>query len=283
MRRLFSIGLLPLAAMMIAPAMASASVSTSDAPTITGTAQVGATLTCQNLPPGDWTSNDGGTPTATDFQFSYSDDTSFPFFETGSGLANTYVVTRADIGHEIVCVQEETDEGAGDFTSETSPASTAATQLVTAGAAPTHTGAPMVSGPTEVGQPISCEDGTITWTPANGFEDSVEQSLQWVYSGTSTHAAGTPSDEQSYTPVAADLGKSLQCVLSATDAQTDGTATVDTAASAAVAPVASVTITAFSPAVYGNRGIWIQSTEQSDIPLEQEIEKIVDACLTSRC
>jgi hypothetical protein len=157
--------------------------------------------------------------------------------------------------HQIVCEQEDTDEGTGDFNSAKSPPSATPTATVIAGPPPTYTGAPTVTGLSELNQTLSCDASTITWTPAGGNGDFVTYSLQWVYDGTSTPAAGTPSDDStSYSPVAADLGKQLQCVVTGTDNDTGGTQTVDSAATAPVAPEASDTINEYSPLVSGNIG-----------------------------
>jgi hypothetical protein len=206
----------------LTPAVANAAVSTTTAPTISGAAVAGGTITCNTVPASSWSSNDGGTPTPTDFKFFYSTDTTTPISETFSAT-NTYQLTTTDIGHKIVCKQTDTDEGTGDFTTSDSPAS-AATATVVAGNPPTHSGSPTVTGAAQVGQTLFCDDSGVTWTPAQPNGDFVNQAVSWKYNGSSSPISGATNF--SYTLGAADIGKQLVCSETGTDGATGGQATV---------------------------------------------------------
>ena len=243
--------------LLIAPAATFAAVSTSAAPTLTGSAAAGDTLTCGAVPPSDWMSTDGGTPALYDYQWFYTTDETagdeiYDALGTTGAPGATYTIQVADIGKKIVCQQLDEDGGSGDSTTANSPASNATTTVV-AGAPPASTGAVTVDAAAEVGASLSCDDSALTWTPSGPAGDSVNTTIKWQYVGGAA-PAGTPTDAATYTPVAGDVGKNLECVETASDVDTGGLASITSPPTGGVAPQPSVTITEYSPTVSGSIG-----------------------------
>ena len=252
MRRIIRVSVLALALGAFLPGVASAAPTTTSTPTISGTAAAGDVLTCTTIPVGSWTDTTGGATVTgpNDYLFYYSTDHSTPIDETFSGTTNTYTVQAADIGHQIVCAQQDIDNNSD---VGNSPVSATPTAVVVAGAAPQVTGTPTVTGTAEVGAELNCDDSNVQFTGANS--DFVNQSVGWFYAGTNTPAANLTDQTQSfYQPVAADIGHQLVCRSIGQDTTTDGIAHVDSTATAVVTPEAAVTITQYSPAISGNVG-----------------------------
>jgi Collagen triple helix repeat (20 copies) len=219
---------------------AMAAVTTSGTPTISGTPTGGDTLTC-NGP--SWSSTDGGTPTPVDYTWYDASDESTPVFDSGTGTDNQYTLSASDVGQKLVCTETEEDGGSGDHSSSTSGFS-AATSQVSAGPAPTNTSLPTLSGPPQPGFPITCNQGD--WSPA-GAGDNLEYSYAWYANGAQV-AVGSQ-----YSPTLTELGEQLACKTTTTDDQTGGSA-VASSASQEVVPLASVTLTQYSPSISGNIG-----------------------------
>jgi hypothetical protein len=240
------------------PAGATAAVSTTTAPSMGGTAAVGDTLTCGSVDASDWTSDDNGAPTLYDYQWFYASDETpgdeiYDSLGATGSVSDRYVIQPADVGQQIVCEQQDTDGGSsGDGSVANSPPSPA-TPAVVVGTGPSETGQLAVDGSAEVGGTLSCDDSALTWTPADGSGDSVTTNVNWQYVGGGA-PAGSPSNTDTYQPVAADVGKTLECVETATDADTGGADSATSAPSEPVAPDAAVTVTEYSPTVSGDIG-----------------------------
>lgn len=161
------------------------------APVVSGTATVGQTLTTTN---GTWT----GAPAPT---FTYQ------WKRTGSNIggatSSTYVLVAADYANTIRCVVTATNSVAPSGVSANSN-STASV----AGLAPVNTVAPVVSGSVTVGQTLSTTNGTWTGTPTPTF------TYQWQR--VTTNISGATSS--TYVTVAADVGNTIRCVVTATNA-----------------------------------------------------------------
>jgi hypothetical protein len=232
------------------PASALAGVSTTTAPTLSGTAKVGSKLTCSTVPAADWTSDDGGTPSFEERDWYYKSNEADPISESFSASNTTYTVQGADVGKQIVCTQTELDGGSGDFSEGTSPFSTASA-AVTPGAPPTTTGTTTIQGQPGVGNELFCEGPT--WKASGGSFDFVDTSDSWYHSTDLKHALPNGSDTNEYSVAPADAGKQIVCIEIATDEDTGGTATSQSAP-VAVLPTAAVTLTQYSPAVNGDIG-----------------------------
>lgn len=175
-----------------------AAPSNSVAPSIPASSTVGQTLTCE---PGSWS----GSPT---FTYSWRRD--------GSPVASTsqYTLVAADAGRSITCVVTGTNGGGQN--SATSNAVTPAAAPVTP--APANTGAPAIQGSVAVGQQLTCTQGSWSNSPT-GYTYSWRRDGNEVATGAQ------------YTLTSADAGRSITCVVTATNAGGSSTAT-----SSAVSP-----------------------------------------------
>ena len=136
-----------------APAAAAPPANTG-APTITGTARVGETLTAEN---GTWSNS----PTAFQYQWQRCNASGAACTNIGGAVQKTYLLTSADSGRTMrVRVTGINAEGATN-------ARSAPTAVVTPSAAPRNTARPTISGDPEVGQELTAEDGTWTNTPTS--------------------------------------------------------------------------------------------------------------------
>jgi NHL repeat len=155
-------------------------------PTIAGTANVGQTLTCA---PGSW----GGSPT---FSFQWRTNGA-PSTGPGSSTAS-YTTVAADKGAAVQCAVTGTNGGG---------AATAfsANKRIEA-LPPTASANPVVSGTPTIGNTLTCSNGT--WTNAPTF------TREWLRDGAPI-AGATAS---TYAVVAEDEGKTLQCRVTATNA-----------------------------------------------------------------
>jgi hypothetical protein len=135
------------------PALAAPPANTA-APTITGTARVGETLTAQN---GTWSNN----PTAFQYQWQRCNASGAACANVAGATQKTYLLTPADSGRTMrVRVTGINAEGAVN-------ARSAPTAVVTPSAAPRNTARPTIAGEPEVGQELTAEDGTWTNTPTS--------------------------------------------------------------------------------------------------------------------
>ena len=173
------------------------SVENQSLPVITGTPQVGSTLTASE---GTWTNN----PTAFSYQWR-ADDTL-----VGTDQ-NTYVPRAADVGKVITVTVTASRDG---FTSGT--ATSAPTGAVTAAGNQSveNQSVPVITGTPQVGSTLTASEGTWTNSPT-GF------SYQWRSGGVNVGA-----DQNTYVPVAADVGNTVTVTVTASRAGfTSGTAT----------------------------------------------------------
>lgn len=158
---------------------------TSDTPTISGTAQVGQTLTASA---GTWT------PAETTFSYQWKRGAT----DVGTNSA-TYTVAAADLGSTITV----TVTGSAD-TYEDASATSAATGAVIAGVfttAPT----PTISGTARVGHPLTVTVGTWLPTPTAG-------TVQWLRNGSAISGA----TNETYTLTTSDLGATISATTTAT-------------------------------------------------------------------
>lgn len=174
-------------------------------PEITGTPQVGNTLTCSD---GTWTGN------PTSFNRGWNRDGSYL---PGVG-GTTYALTSADAGHTISCfVQAVNSVGPGGY-------ATSQSVSVSAGgpSAPANTTPPSITGTAQVGSTLTCQPGTYSGT------QPITVGYQFKRNGTVVGTAST------YAVVAADVGQAITCTTTATNSAGSATAT-----SAAVVPTAA--------------------------------------------
>ena len=170
------------------------------APTISGTARVGALLTEEH---GAWTNG----PSSYTYQWERCAGLGLSCLPIEGATHQTYVAVPADIGFTLV-VQET----ASNATGPGSPAVSAATMPV-AQEPPVDTAVPTISGSAETGQTLLAVHGTWTNQPTEYHE-------QWLLcdaAGTSCvaiHDAVSPA----WIPIAADIGHTLRVQEVASDA-----------------------------------------------------------------
>ena len=183
------------------------------APVISGTAQVGETLTADTSGIADADGLDNA-----DFSYQWLAGDTDISGETGSA----YTLADADEGKTVKVQVSFTDDGGNDET-----LTSAATATVEAAPNSPATGAPTISGTAQVGETLTADTSGIA--DADGLEN-VTYSYQWL-AGDSEVAGATGS---TYTLVEADEGKTVTVRVSFTDdASNDETLT--SAATEAVA------------------------------------------------
>ena len=166
------------------------------APTISGTAQVGETLTAD-------TSGISDADRLTSVTHSYqwlADDTDIP------GATNTtYTLVEADEGKAVKVRVSFTDDGGNDET-----LTSAATEAVAAKPNSPATGAPTISGTAQVGETLTADTSGIS--DADRLT-SVTHGYQWLADDTAIQGATNTT----YTLVEADEGKAIKVRVSFTD------------------------------------------------------------------
>lgn len=167
-------------------------------PTITGTAQVGETLTATT---GTWT----GSP-APEFTYAWEADGT----AIEGATSDTYVIQADDLGKVItVTVTATNDAGSASVTSEgTDP-------VVAAFAPPVNTVAPEISGTPELGEVLTGTDGTWTANPAPTFAYAWQRSAD----GSTGWANIAGADAATYTLVADDVDQYIRLEVTGTNTQ----------------------------------------------------------------
>ncbi len=200
---------------------------TTGVPTISGTAQVGETLTADTSGIDD---SDGLANTAFSFQWTRNDGSADADIQDASG--STYTLTSDDEGKTIRVRVTFTDD-AGNAETLTSDA----TAVVAAPTRPNNpaTGAPTISGTAQVGQTLTAETSGIADT--DGL-DNATFSLQWTRNDGSADADIQDATASTYTLTSDDDGKTIKVRVSFTDdAGNAETLTSDATSTVAAAPI----------------------------------------------
>ncbi|MDQ6867126.1 MAG: hypothetical protein M3178_01420 [Pseudomonadota bacterium] len=185
-------------------------------PTISGTPQVGQTLTATN---GTWTNS----PTSFAYQWNRAGGA------ISGATASTYVPVAADVGNTLT-VSVTAANGSGSSAPATSAATSAIIDII-----PTINTAASIPGTPQVGSPITATDAV--W---NHSVTSV--AYQWKAAG--INGTGTGATTLTYTPAAGDFGKTLTITVTATNS--GGTSAPSTSAASAVV-IAAGSVPALSP------------------------------------
>ena len=183
------------------------------APTISGTAQVGETLTADTTGIADEDGLDNA-----DFSYQWLADDTDISGETGSA----YTLADADEGNTVKVRVSFTDDGGNDET-----LTSAATATVEAAPNSPATGAPTISGTAQVGETLTADTSGIA--DADGL-DAAAFSYQWL--ADDSEVAGATGS--TYTLVEADEGKTVTVRVSFTD-DASNEETLTSAATEAVA------------------------------------------------
>ena len=190
------------------------------APTISGTAQVGETLTAGTTAISD---ADGLDDDTFDYQWIAIDGAADADISGATG--RTYTLVDADEGKTIKVRVSFTDDG-GNAESLTSAATAAVAERPNTAA----TGAPTITGTAQVGETLTA--GTTAISDADGLDDDTFD-YQWIANDGAADADISGATGRTYTLVDADEGKAIMVRVSFTDeAGNDESLT-----SAATAPV----------------------------------------------
>ena len=191
-------------------------------PTITGTAQVGETLSANTSD----ISDDDGADDA-DFEYQWLANDGNGDAEISGATGRTYTLVDADEGKSIKVRVSFTDDG-GNAESLTS----AATAVVAERPNTAATGSPTITGTAQVGEPLSADTSGIS--DDDGADDA-DFEYQWLANDGNEDVEISGATGRTYTPVDADEGKTIKVRVSFTD--DDGNA--ETLTSAATAVVAA--------------------------------------------
>ncbi len=227
-------------------ATAPAAPANTTSPTISGTAQVGQSLTAS---PGTWT----GFPTPTfTYQWRSCDSAGTNCADIAGATASTYTLVSGDATHTIRVAVTGTN-GSGNSTAT-------ASQTAVVAEAPANTLLPTISGTAQAGQLLTATTGTWRGTPAPSF------TYQWrrcdVSGASCADIVGATGS--TYSLAVADIGATIRVVVTGTNSAGNASATSTQTTTVALAPVApsnTVLPTISGTAVVGqtltaNAGTW---------------------------
>ena len=172
-------------------------------PTISGTAEVGQTLTSTT---GTWKGN----PTYTR-QWEDCNSSGKSCSDIADATGATYKLASSDLGHTLrVLVKASNDTGSAEAFSEPTAE---VTEVTTPPPAPTNSEPPVISGSAEVGQKLTSTTGTWTGAPS-------EFSYQWQQCETSGEGCANISGAEgsTYALASRDVGHTVRVVVTATNA-----------------------------------------------------------------
>ena len=188
-------------------------------PTVTGTAQQGKTLTEHH---GEWTNS----PNAYTYQWQRCNSSGSSCSSIGGATGETYVPVAEDVGHEL-----RVEETAYNFGAPSMPAQSAATAVILP-AIPVASTAPTVTGTVQQGKTLEEHHGEWSNSPT-GY------TYRWqrcTSTGTSCTAIGGATN-QTYVPVAEDVGHKLKVTETASNAGGSGSPDESKATAVVVPPV----------------------------------------------
>jgi hypothetical protein len=185
------------------------------APVVTGSPAQGQTLSTGN---GTWSNS----PTSYSYAWQDCDSSGSNCTDISNASASTYTLTSSDVGHTIRSVVTASNAGGSNSASS---AQTAAVTSATP-AAPTNTAVPAISGTAQQGQTLTASNGSWSGSPTS-------YGYQWrdcTSSTSCTNISGATSS--SYTLQSSDVGKTVDVVVTATNA--GGSSSASSAQTAAV-------------------------------------------------
>ena len=202
----------PLTSAATATVSASTNTPATGAPTITGTAQVGQTLTAGTTAIVD---ADGLTSVSYTYQWIRvaTDNTET---NISGATASTYTLVAADLGTTVKVRVSFTDDA-----SNAETLTSAATAAVSAAANTPATGAPTITGTAQVGQTLTATVGTIADVDGlpNPFLTDANTSFQWVQVNLGTETNIASATASTYTLVREDWAASVRVKVAFQDAQ----------------------------------------------------------------
>jgi len=215
-------------------------------PQISGTAQVGQTLTSSA---GTWS----GSPTGYGYQWKRCDAAGANCAAISGATASSYALTTTDAAATIRVAVTATNSGGS--TSATSAATAAVAATPTTTSAPANTALPQLSGTAQAGQTMKTSTGTWSGSPSS-------YAYQWKRcdSAGANCAAITGATASSYAVASGDVGSTLRAAVSATNS--GGTGTAISPQSAAATPASGGTLSPFGVAAGGNIQ-WFSAADQA--------------------
>ena len=211
------------------------------APSVTGTAQVGETLTAETSGIAD---ADGLTSVSYSYQWIRNDGSSDSDIQNATD--SSYTLVAADEGKTVKVRVSFTDRGgyAESLTSDATDTVSFAVQQQVANSP--ATGAPAISGAAQVGETLTADTSGIA--DADGLTN-VSYSYQWVANDGSTDTDIAGATGSTYTLVAADEGRTIKVKVSITDDA--GNEETLTSAATAVVDAASNSPATGAPSISG--------------------------------
>ncbi len=183
-------------------------------PAITGTAQVGDALTASA---GTWT----GSPSS--YAYAWKDCSGGSCSSISGATSSTYTLQSSDAGDTIEVVVTATNAGG------TGAATSAVTATVVA-SVPVNTAVPVISGVTQQGDTLTVSTGTWTGSPS-----SYAYAWKRCSGGTCSSISGATSS--TYTLQSADVGDTLEAVVTASNSGGAGSAATSPATGTIEPPV----------------------------------------------
>ena len=196
------------------------------APTISGTAEVGETLTADTSGIAD---ADGLTNASYSYRWIRNDGSSDTDIANAAG--STYTVVAADVDKTIKVKVAFTDDGGNDE-SLTSPA----TATVEAAPNSPATGAPTITGTAQAGATLTADTSGIADT--DGLTN-VSYSYQWIANDGTSDTDIADATDSTFSLVAADEGKTIKVRVSFTDDAANAESLTSAATAAVAAPPVS--------------------------------------------
>jgi len=194
-----------------ASAAIAAAPSNTGAPTISGTAKEGQTLTAGN---GSWDNS----PTSFSYRWQRCAAAGGSCADISGATSKTYQLTSADVDHRIRVIVTATN------TDGSSSANSRTTAVVAASNGPTNTAKPTISGTPAVGEQLTATNGT--WTGG-----VTSYSYQWQSCSASLVCADiSGANGQSYNVRTADIGSSIRVQVTAKSSSGSSTASSDATA-----------------------------------------------------
>ena len=211
--------------------------SNTSLPTISGTTQMGQTLTAN---PGQWS---GTQPISFAYQWRSCDQNGLNCADIPGATSQTYTLTLLDVGNTVRVAVSGTN------TAGSSTATSNATAVITAPAPipPSNTSPPTITGNAVVGQTLTGDNGTWSGTQPITYSDQWRRCDQ---SGGSCNDI-TGATAQTYTLVSADLGKTIRFAVTASNdggsSSASSTQTAIVVDSSPPSPPTNLTATAIGP------------------------------------
>ena len=216
------------------------------APSISGTFVQGDVLTENH---GSWTNS----PTSYSYEWLRCDSTGASCTAIAGATAQTYTLTAADVGGELVVLETATNAGgSGTAYSALTPVITTPALVVPV---PVSSGPPTVSGVPREGQTLIESHGTWSGNPGTF-------SYQWERCGNVGCVAIPGAINQTYTLTAADVGQDIAVVETAANTGGAGVA-VASVRSAVVIASSSITLVVAPGAAVTNQTVTLAATVTS--------------------